>query len=235
MKRIFLITAGAVTSLLAVGLIGLGGLALWGESQKDERGYLSTDSQSFAANTHALATENLELDLDGAESLVDSTGLGDIRLDVDPRSDKPVFVGIARTDEVSSYLGDVSHSTVTDIDYEPFEASYSPHAGEGSPAEPAGERIWAASTEGAGPQTLTWDVEDGDWSVVVMNADGSRGVEADISAGAKLPFLTELGWSALGGGAILLLAAVALAVFGIRPPRKGARGTPAAGLAPAAS
>jgi hypothetical protein len=235
MKRIFLITAGAVTSLLAVGLIGLGGLALWGESQKDERGYLSTDSQSFAANTHALATENLELDLDGAESLVDSTGLGDIRLDVDPRSDKPVFVGIARTDEVSSYLGDVSHTILTDIDYEPFEASYSPHAGEGSPATPAGERIWAASTEGAGPQALTWDVEDGDWSVVVMNADGSRGVEADISAGAKLPFLTELGLSALGGGAILLLAAVALAVFGIRPPRKGARGTPAAGLAPAAS
>jgi hypothetical protein len=235
MKRIFLITAGAVTSLLAVGLIGLGGLALWGDSQKDESGYLSTDSQTFAASTHALATENLDLDLDGAEGLVDSTGLGDIRLDVDPRSDKPVFVGIARTDEVSSYLSDVSHTTLTDIDYEPFEASYSPHAGEGTPAAPAGERIWAASTEGAGPQTLTWDVEDGDWSVVVMNADGSRGVEADISAGAKLPFLTELGWSALGGGSILLLAAVALAVFGIRPPRKGARGTPATGLAPAAS
>jgi hypothetical protein len=32
------------------------------------------------------------------------------------------------------------------------------------------------------------------------NADGSRGVQADISAGAKLPFLNELGWSAIGSG-----------------------------------
>ena len=118
-----------------------------------------------------------------------------------------MFVGIARTDDVSAYLADVSHTTVTDLDYEPFEASYRPQAGERSPATPADERIWAASTQGAGPQTLTWEAEDGDWSVVVMNADGSPGVQADISAGAKLPFLTAVGWSALGGGALLLLTA----------------------------
>lgn len=175
------------------------------------------------------------MDLDGAEGLIDATGFGDIRLDVAPQADKPVFVGIARTDDLSAYLADVSHTTVTDLDYEPFEASYSPQQGERSPTEPGSERIWAASTQGAGPQTLTWEAKDGDWSIVVMNADGSPGVEADVSAGAKLPFLTAVGWSALGGGALLLLAAIALAVLGIRPPRTGSRGTPAAGLAPAAS
>ena len=159
--------------------------------------------------------------------MVDATGLGDIRLDVAPRTDKPVFVGIARTDDVSAYLADASHTIVTDVDYDPFKASYSAEPGEGSPAKPGGERIWAASTEGAGPQTLTWEAEDGDWSVVVMNADGSSGVAADISAGAKLPFLTALGWSAVGGGGVLLIAAATLAVLGVRPPRKGFRGTPA--------
>ena len=230
-----LLVGAGVAAFLAVGALALGGIALWGESLKDERGYISTGSERFAASTHALATESLDIDLDGAEGLVEATGFGDIRLDVAPQTDKPVFVGIARTDDLSAYLADVSHTTLTDLDYEPFEAHYSPHAGERSPAEPGGERIWAASTEGAGPQSLTWEAEDGDWSIVVMNADGSPGVEADVSAGAKLPFLTAVGWSALGGGALVLLAAIALAVLGIRPPRTGARGTPAAGLAPAAS
>jgi hypothetical protein len=232
--RVALLVGAGIASLLAVGALGVGALALWGENQKDERGYISTGSERFVASTHALATENLDVDLDGVEGLVDETGLGDIRLDVASQTDKPVFAGIARTDDVSAYLADVSHTTVTDLDTDPFEASYSPQAGVRSPANPGSERIWAASTEGSGPQTLTWEAEDGDWSIVVMNADGSPGVAADISAGAKLPFLTEVGWIAIGGGAILLLAAATMTVLAVRPPRNG-HGVPAPGLAPAAS
>ena len=29
-----------------------------------------------------------------------------------------------------------------------------------------------------------------------MNADGSAGVDADVSTGANIPFLDEIGWSA---------------------------------------
>ena len=229
--RVLLLIAGGVASLMAVGLIAIGGLSLWGDSQKDERGYLSTDSHTFEASTHALATENLDMDLDGVEGLLDSTDLGDIRLDVTSQADKPVFVGIARTDELSSYLRDVAHTTVTDIDYAPFEASYSDQSGRGKPAPPAGERIWTAYTQGAGPQTLEWDVRDGDWSIVVMNADGSPGVQAGISTGAKVPYLTEIGWSSLGGGAILLVAAAGLVVFGMRPPPSRPRTASAGSLA----
>jgi hypothetical protein len=230
-----MLVGAGLAGLLAVGALGVGALALWGDSQKDERGYISTNSERFGAGTRALATESLDVDLDGAEGLVDATALGDIRLDVASKTDKPVFVGIARTDDVSAYLAGVSHTTVTDVEYDPFEAGYSPQAGERSPAKPGGERIWAASTQGAGPQTLTWEAKDGDWSIVVMNADGSPGVVADISAGAKLPFLNEVGWSAIGGGTGLLLVAAALTVLGVRPPRKGSRGTPATAVAPAAS
>lgn len=232
--QVALLVGAGVASLLAIAALGLGALAFWGDDQKDDQGYLTTDSQPFAASTHALATENLDLDLDGAEALVDETSLGDIRLDVASQTGKPVFVGIARTDDVSAYLADVSHTTVTDLDYEPFEASYEPEAGVRSPDRPGAQSIWAASAQGAGSQSLRWEAEDGDWSVVVMNADGSAGVEADISAGAKLPFLTAIGWSAIGGGAILLLAAALLVVLGIRPPRGGSRQPASTGLAPAA-
>ena len=216
--RIVLLVSAALASVAAVGALGLGALALWGESEKDERGYLSTNSQSFAAGTHAIATESLDMDLDGAEELVDSTSLGDVRLDVESQSGKPLFVGIARTDQVSSYLSDVSHTILTDVDFDPFEAFYSRQAGERSPAAPGGERIWAASARGAGSQTLTWEVEDG-----------------DFSAGAKLPYLPEIGWSALGGGAILLLTAATLVVFAVRPPRDRSRQIRTTGLAPSAS
>ncbi len=217
--RVLLLVSGAVAGLLAVGMIALGGFALWGESQKDKEGYLSTDSHRFAASTHALATDNLEMDLDGVEGLVSSPDLGQVRLRVTSPSGEPVFVGLARTQELSAYLAGVAHSKVTDLDYEPFEAEYSPRGGERKPAPPAGERIWAASTEGAGSQTLNWEVKEGDWSVVVMNADGSRGVQADVSAAAKVPYLTSIGWGVLGGGTVLLLAALVLIVFGVRPAR----------------
>jgi hypothetical protein len=225
--RLFMLLTGAVVSLAAVGLIGLGALALWGDGQKDDKGYLTTDGERFAAPTRALATENLDIDLDGAESIVNPSDFGEVQLKVTPQSDKPLFVGIARTDDVSAYLRDVSHTTVTDIDADPFVASYSTQAGERRPAAPAQKRIWAAAAQGAGSQTLKWDVEDGDWSVVVMNADASRGLEAEIAAGAKVPFLDELGWSALGAGTLLFAGALVLLIVGARPPRSRP-GSPAA-------
>jgi hypothetical protein len=219
--RIALIVTGAVTGLLAAGLLLVGGVALWGESEKDGDGYLATDSHRFEAGTHALATESLEVDLDGADWFMDREDFGDVRLEVAPRSDEPVFVGIAPTDRVSRYLNGVAHTSVNDVDSSPFEVSYDENTvtGDRRPAPPGEQRIWAASVQGAGTQTLEWDVEDGDWSVVVMNADGSRGLDAEVEAGAKVPFLSAIGWTAMGTGTVLVLAAAGLIVLGIRPPR----------------
>jgi hypothetical protein len=217
--RIALIVIGAVTALVACGVLLVGGLALWGNAQKDDAGFLSTGSHPFAADTHAVVSESLNLDLDGAESIFDSGEFGTVRLEAASQSGEPVFVGIAPTSQVSSYLSNVAYTTVTDIDDSPFKASYSRQDGARDPAPPTDQRIWAASTQGSGSQALTWKVEDGDWSIVVMNADGSSGVKADISAGAKVPLLSEIGWGGIIGGTILLAIAATLLVFGIRSPR----------------
>ena len=231
--RIALMVTGAVTGLLAAGLLAIGGVALWGESEKDGDGYLSTDSHHFTAGTHALASESLDVDLDGAGWLMDREDVGDVRVEVEPRSGEEVFAGIAPTDQVSRYLSGVAHTSVSDVDSWPFDADYGEQAvaGDRKPAPPRAQRIWAASVQGTGTETLGWDVEDGDWSVVVMNADGSRGVDAEVEAGAKVPFLSEIGWTAAGSGAFLLIAAAAMLVAGIRTPRN--RSGAGAGLAPA--
>jgi len=225
--RIALTAGAAVAGLLAAGLLGLGGLALWGDSQRDGEGYLSTSSEPFEANTRALATENLDVDLSGADWLADTDDFGQIRLEVTPQGEKPVFAGIARTSDVDAYLRGVAHTLVTDVESSPFEASYSPRDGERRAAPPAGESIWAASAQGNGTQELSWEIRDGDWSIVVMNADGSPGVETDISAGAKIGFLDELGWSAVGAGVVLVLVAGLLAALAVRPPRNRTGGGPA--------
>ena len=97
-----------------------------------------------------------------------------------------MFVGIARTSDVDTYLDRSAHATLTDLEVDPFEAELPHHRRRLSgPAAPARQSIWASSASGGGTQTLTWDVEDGDWSVVVMNADGSAGVDTDISVGRR--------------------------------------------------
>jgi hypothetical protein len=217
--RVASIVAGGVAAVLAVALIAAGTLLLWGDSKTDEKGYLSTGKERYAAGTYALATDNLDVDLDGAGWIMDRDGLGNVRLAVESSAGKPVFVGIARTSDVSEYLRGTAHTSVTDVDYAPFSASYRDRAGDRRPALPADQDFWAASAQGSGKQTVAWDLADGDWSVVVMNADGSRGVDTDISAGAKVAFLGTLGWVSLGGALVLLIGAATLVYLGLRAPR----------------
>lgn len=233
-KRIALVVTGALAGLLAAGILSIGGLALWGDSQKDSDGYLSTDTHQFETGTRALATENLDVDLDGSGGVLDTGDLGKARVQVDSRGDTPVFVGIARTSDVEDYLAGVSHSTLTDVETSPFEADYDHHAGSRDPVAPVDASIWAASQQGTGKQTLNWEIADGDWSVVVMNADGSAGVDADVSTGATVPFLDEIGWTAIGSGGFVLIVGVALLVMGIRRP-SNPTGTAPVTTAPAAA
>jgi molybdopterin converting factor small subunit len=218
--RIASIIAAGFIGLFSLGLFAAGGLLLWGDAQKDEHGYISTARERVATNTHALATENLDIEADGLEWIVDRERYGKIRLEVEARSGERLFAGIARTSEVTDYLRGANHDVITDISYSPFNADYREQVGDRRPAAPAKQPFWAASTQGTGTQALTWDVEGGDWSIVVMNADASRGVDAKVKAGAEVPFFPAVGWGAVIAGLVLLVLASLLAVLGIRPRRR---------------
>ena len=86
-------------------------------------------------------------------------------------------------------------------------ARYTPAtAARASPAAPAAQHIWAAEPA---PHSLHWNVQSGDWSVVVMNADGSRGVSAAVSAGAQGPLHRRVRLRRRSASALLFIIATA--------------------------
>jgi hypothetical protein len=223
--------AGGIAGLVAMLMLAGGGALLWGDAQKDHDGYLSTGTDRFHTRTYAIRTDNLDVDTGGASSVLSHDLFGSVRLKATSHDGKRVFVGIARTSEVDAWLRGSAHATVTDVDTSPFHATYRTDGG-GRPGAPGEQGFWAAKASGTGTQTLAWDVEDGNWSVVVMNADGSAGVDTGVVAGAELPWLDEAGWIVIGGGLLTLAVAGGLIAIGLRGPRE--RREPA-DVAPAAA
>jgi hypothetical protein len=213
------LAAGTVAVVVAAVLIAAGALALWGDSKKGDDGYLSTGTERFTTATRALESERLDVDVDGKDWIAGVEDLGDTRLTVAAAGGEPVFAGIGPKRDVDRYLRGVGHTVLKDIDSSPFSARHVERRGARAPAPPADQDFWAASITGSGQQTLHWTPDVGDWAVVVMNADGSPGVAADVSAGAEIAFLAPLGWSLAGAGALLLLAGALLIRGGL--PRIG--------------
>jgi hypothetical protein len=217
-RTVAIVVAGFL-GLAALMSLAIGGAAMYGQSHKDDDGYLSTDTHRLATDRSAIATDDLDIDAGGSGWLVDSDSYGNVRVRAESNDGKPVFVGIARSGDVEDYLAGKDHATLTDVDFHPFDADYDDHRAARSPAPPATQDIWAASAQGTGRQAVTWDVENGSWSVVVMNADGSAGVDAGVSAGAEVSFLDEVAWAGIAAALLAALAAAGVLVLDVRRQR----------------
>ena len=112
-RRTAATVAAALAAVLAMFLLAAGAALLWGGAQQDEDGYLSTAREPFATATYAMRSDNLDVDvdLDGAGWFLDRTGLGEVRIEVQSRTGKSAFVGVARTSDVSAYLRGTQHTT----------------------------------------------------------------------------------------------------------------------------
>lgn len=194
------------------GLIGLalllGGIAVMVAYAvaRDDDGYFTSDREQLESATYAISSEEIDLGAD-ADDWAPEGVLGEVRIRVE--SDEPIFVGIGPDVDVATYLSRVAFDELTDFD--DGEAQFDLHEG-GKPRTPPGEQdFWAAEVEGSGEQTLTWDADFGRWTVVVMNADGARGITTEADAGVKLDWAI---WAGLGLLIIgLLMSAGAVAVI----------------------
>ena len=231
--RVILIVLGGIGVLFGLALLAGGGFLLWADRTQREDGYLTTPTERFATPTYALTRTRLEVDTDGAGWVLNDSWFGKVRIRGESAGGKTLFIGIGPEAAVAKYLGPVAHANVEDIDFDPFRVTYLPVTGGAPQAPPTGQRFWAASASGVGTQTLTWKVREGDWSVVLMNADGSRPVVADVDLGAKLSFLLWLAIGLLLGGVLVLAGSTALIVLAARrrqaPPTPPAPATASSG------
>jgi hypothetical protein len=217
--RVILIVLGSIGVLVGLALLVGGGFLLWADRTQREDGYLTTPTERFATPTYALTRTRLEVDTDGEGWVLNESWFGKVRIRGESSRDKTLFIGIGPQAEVSRYLGSVAHANVQDIEFDPFRATYLSVAGDAPQAPPTEQSFWAASASGVGTQTLTWKVREGDWSVVLMNADASRGVAADVDLGAKLSFLLWVAIGLLIGGVLVTGGSAALIVLAARRPR----------------
>ena len=126
------------------------------------------------------------------------------------QSDRPIFIGIARTADLDRYLHGTEHDDVSGLNYRPFQVDYDHTSGHAPNRLPAKETFWVKSTSGTGNVALNWKPRPGSWRAVVMNADDSRGVSADLKFGVRTSLLWWLGAGLLGAAALLAAAAAAL-------------------------
>ena len=210
-NRVVPLVFGTIALLVALALLAGGGAAVWALSQRDASGYFTTQSHQVSTPSYAFASDRLDIGPDTPG------GIGDFaRLRIQAASARPVFIGIGRATDVARYLTHVEHSRVTDIDTDPFRLTAQHIAGTAKPSPPAGEHIWRAQASGSGTQTISWPLEEGRWSAVVMNADGSRRVSVALHLGARVSALQWVAIGLLACGGVLLLVAGGLIYTGAR-------------------
>ena len=220
-------TAGRVVSLVVgvmllvfSALVGLaaGAMAIGGAVLRDGDGYLMSGTTGLSTSTYALASTSVEIHTDAPGTVLPERLLGDAKVTARSTNGAPLFLGVAASSDVDRYLGGVAHATVVGMSGNGAQYRLSPGLRPRTP--PTGRTFWVAQSTGTGERTITWPVHQGDWTVVVMNADGSASVRADVSAGATVPVV---GWvtavMAIGTGVGILLGLVLVLV----PARRVAR------------
>jgi hypothetical protein len=219
-KRTGLMIGAWVAAVLGALVVAAGGTAIWADGERDDNGYFSAHAHRYQTHTRAIATERILVG-----SYVPTWLAGKVRLDIS--GGKPLFIGIAPKATVDAYLARVEHADATDLNLDPFKVTYVNHTGTVDPGRPARELFWAAAVSGT-TSPLTWKLRSGSWSIVVMNADGSRDVAATIAVGVKVPALLWVGIGlSLLGGALLAAAGLMFAARSRSYRRAGVAAAPA--------
>ena len=218
--RIVLIVLGSFALIFGLAFTAGGGVVLVAQSAfRDAQGFFVSGPHPFVSSGYAIASQHVDLGVNPEPGASNIGGIFTLRLRVENANGGQIFIGIAPSADADSYLGTVDHDVVTDVS-RPFRATYE-HDDGGAPSRPPGqEPIWVATASGQGERQLLWHPRSGRWTVVVMNADASRGVNARMSVGVHVRFLT---WIGIG---LLILALLAFAAgglmlyFGARQPRR---------------
>lgn len=209
-SAVFLLIIG-VTILLA----GVTLMAVFGTD-----GEISSAKHPVASPTSAVVTDIAAIR--NTSDVADVIGTPVSTFAADGGNASGLFIGIGPAADVDRYLSGVETDQVVDLDLDPYQLGLARQAGTGATAAPpVDQNFWVASTSGTGNIDVSWQVRDGDYRMVLMNADGTAGVQSQLSVGLGLAGMFWLALGLLIGGLVMVGLAVALLV--VTSPRRRAR------------
>jgi hypothetical protein len=223
--RVLAVVLASLLFLVGGGLLAAGAtLGVAGATLRNDQGFLMSPTETLSTNGYAIASEPLTIDSGESGDWVPESVIGEFTVEGTAPAGQEIFIGVARTADAAAYLAGVEHATLEDIEGVDRDPVYRENDG-GAPDVPPGDAsladTWVASASGGGEQRLTWDSESGDWTIVLMNADGSDGVAADVSVGAEVPVLWAVVIGLLVTGGLLLVASIVLLIIALSVGRRG--------------
>jgi len=210
---ILAVVVGGIIVLAGVGMLIGGTGILWAERNlSDDKGFLTSGAFNLESDKHAIVLKGgeIELDFDLPNQIAMSRDWATIKIVGESNTDSPIFIGIAEATEAIGYLSGKNYDEVAEFDWRwnPVRrttpiVSYKPHIG--LPPDAPATVNWVTSVSGPGKETLEWDLEEGSYWVVLMNADASSNVDIDVEIGVKSPLLGALTRVLIIGGVIGIL------------------------------
>jgi hypothetical protein len=196
--------------------------ALDGDGYISGQGRMTTGSAAFVTRT-AQFKEITEKEVE--ENRVGGDTVLKIRAERVDGGD--VAVGIAPAADLDAYLVRGSGETVNDLDFDPF-GYRGVVVGGARPLPPPDPALFVAFASGPGEQEVRWTVQSGEWRAVIMNADGSAGVDVEARFGARFPFLRGFAIAGMAIGGTIIVLGLLLLAFQFRPGRNKGRSEPVA-------
>ena len=199
MKRGFLIGTGVVLLIGGLGLMASGGLVagLLGSSES-----ISTTPTRLRGTGVALVADDVSIDYG---TMPVPASLGRLTLTVSSPDSRAMFVGAATPSDVDAYLIGAPYDVVLDLTAG-HNIRTRPVPGTQQPPVPASQQLWTAAASGA-PATLSASLGSGN-TLVVMNADASPVITADVVVTLAVPGSWRASWIAVGIGALAIVLAV---------------------------
>ncbi|MFW9930778.1 MAG: RDD family protein [Candidatus Thorarchaeota archaeon] len=228
--RVLSIFFGIILLITSFGLL-IGGTAIIvvTESLTDSEGYINTPIYPIQSSASALTFSSLKI---GGTTNTNDNGVerwfsanvnpGDfvkIRIKADG-----MFIGIAKSSDVLNYLSGVSYLEVKNIGFNSLDTipKNSGLSGNLTANPPTNQTqfSWLHS----GTSVLNWAPQNNETdlslAVVIMNPDGSSGLNIEVSAGAQIPILRAIGIALLVFGIIIFIVSIVLFVIAAKSKRR---------------
>lgn len=183
---------------------------------KDSQDFFPTWKFEVQRDSRAIVLEPDGIEFDGQWDMGE---IGFFKILTDKNiSGKDLFIGVAPVEKIRSYLKGVEYDKMTALWIFPPRADYQRYDGKQVPADPSSQGFWSTTSYGKGTNELIWDPEHDNASVLIMNADGSAGLDLGVQVKTMVGILFIAGAiNVMVGIFILMLSLMSILYAGRKP------------------